>query len=36
MPALPKTGTGKVEKVKLQRLGLTPTTWDAASDRFVR
>jgi crotonobetaine/carnitine-CoA ligase len=28
--AIPKTGTGKVEKVKLQKLGLTPATWDAA------
>jgi len=27
--AIPKTGTGKVEKVKLQKLGLTPRTWDA-------
>jgi crotonobetaine/carnitine-CoA ligase len=26
--SLPKTGTGKVEKVKLKAQGLTATTWD--------
>jgi hypothetical protein len=36
MAAIPKTGTGKVEKVKLQKLGLTPRTWDAVSGRLVK
>lgn len=34
--AIPKTGTGKVEKVKLQKLGLTPRTWDASRGTFVK
>jgi crotonobetaine/carnitine-CoA ligase len=34
--AIPKTGTGKVEKVKLQKLGLTPGTWDAVARRFEK
>lgn len=36
VPELPKTGTGKVEKVKLQKLGLTAGTWDAASGGYVK
>jgi crotonobetaine/carnitine-CoA ligase len=34
--AIPKTGTGKLEKVKLQKIGLTPRTWDAVTGRFVK
>jgi crotonobetaine/carnitine-CoA ligase len=36
LPALPKTGTGKVEKVKLQKLGWTPATWDAQRSAFLK
>jgi len=36
LPSLPKTGTGKVEKVKLQKLGLTSATWDAKSGTFLK
>lgn len=32
---IPKTGTGKVEKVKLQKRGLTAATWDANRGAFV-
>jgi crotonobetaine/carnitine-CoA ligase len=35
MPLIPKTGTGKVEKVKLQKLGLTPQTWDAVTGGYI-
>ena len=36
VPSLPKTGTGKVEKVKLQKLGLTQATWDATTRAFAK
>jgi len=34
--SIPKTGTGKVEKVTLQKLGLTPQTWDAVTGDYIK
>ena len=34
--SLPKTGTGKVEKVKLKKEGLTPDTWDKDRRNYIK
>jgi len=34
--SLPKTGTGKVEKVKLKEQGLTVNTWDKEIGGFIK
>jgi crotonobetaine/carnitine-CoA ligase len=33
--SLPKTGSMKIEKVKLRELGVTDTTWDREAGRYV-